>query len=137
MANLSEREQARAIGRELQDAIEDLTVQLAKDITLELNAATPEDTGLARESWIPARGNRRSVPAPTSPADAARAADQGLREIESFDLKRDKVIIVGNPTPYIEDLARGSSPKARTGFIGRVIASVVSRTRTIRSRRRR
>ena len=57
---LSEREQSRAIGRELREAVEDVTVQLAKDITLELSRATPEDTGLAQESWIPKRGNVRN-----------------------------------------------------------------------------
>ena len=134
---LSEREQARAIGRELLEAVEDVTVQIGRDLTVELSRATPEDTGLAQESWVPKRGNVRSLPPITSPEAAERAADQGLREIEGFDLTRDKVVTVGNQTKYIQDLARGSSPKARTGFIGRVIASVVSRTRTIRNRRRR
>ena len=132
----SGKAQMRRISREIDDLVSGVCINLAVDINRQLEANTPKDTGLAAKNWIASKkaGAGKFV----SPPSAAAAAQlQGIQAIKTFDVARDKRIILENNTPYISDLNDGSSRKAPPGFVQSSIARALRALRRSGGKRRR
>jgi hypothetical protein len=83
--------------------------ELAIEITANLIAATPVDTGHARANWVPSIGS----PFGSEVGDGG-AHDEGVVAILGAPLTAD--VFVSNNAPYIERLIAGSSSQAPPGW---------------------
>lgn len=116
---------------ELDQHVERVCVELAVNITAELIATTPVDTGWARANWVPNLGGpytgNATPPAQASDADTL-TQDGGLSSILAFKLS-DGAIFVSNRVPYIAALNGGSSTQAPAGFVEAAIDKVTAEAR--------
>ena len=106
----SEREQARAIGREMDRAIERVVRVLAVNVTAELTRANPVDTGWSKSNWIPSVGASVEE-APGSPENigpSSAAQDLGRSRVLTYRLRHGMAFITNN-VPYITALNAGRS----------------------------
>ena len=124
-----ELDQIDNIVNEMLDFTGARTAQLAQEITISLAESTPRDTGLAQAAWIPSR-------APGTPGRVLGRNDRGVRATEraqeravirltDYQIEQGRIFI-GNPVRYIEDLAEGSSPQAKSGYVRRVAVKAVA-----------
>ena len=100
-------------------------------VTEELRDATPEQTGLAKYSWIPSI-TFNDLPFDLDQGDVApsvqRARQQaGIAEVRTWTLNQGDIFIENNVV-YITDLNAGSSPQAPAGFVEVAILSGVARS---------
>ncbi len=109
----------------LEAAISAAAADLALEITANLVAATPVDTGHARANWIPSVGEP-----PSQEVDNAAAREAGIIEVAAFKLG-DGMISITNNAPYIGRLIAGSSSQAAPGWdlaaIDQSVATVQAR----------
>lgn len=89
---------------------------IAVEITSNLIASTPVDTGWARANWLPSVGAPRSSPAGSRESVSSGAQTSGLAQLRSYHLNRGAVFIANN-VPYIGDLNNGTSRQAPAGFV--------------------
>ena len=132
----SGKSQMGRISKEMDDFVSGVCIDLAVDINRRLEAATPQDTGLAAKNWIAAKkaGTGKFV---SPPAAAAAAQLQGIQAIKTFDSHRDERIIIENNVPYVSDLNDGSSRQAPPGFVQGSIARALRALRRSGGKRRR
>lgn len=110
-----------AIMAALERRVEQAVARVAVNVTHELVATTPVDTGWARANWIPAVG---------SPARGTGQSRQaaGLAEVVAFKLA-DGQAFVSNNVPYIRRLNGGSSKQAPSNFVEHAVAKGVQESR--------
>ena len=122
--------------RQVIDALNGVTEQLMRKITLDIVAnlqeTTPVDTGWARANWIPHIGaeldeDLRGI----SPDDARISGDQGrqqsgIAQVATNYTLTDGAIFITNNVPYIERLNDGSSTQAPAGFVQAAIDKAVT-----------
>ena len=122
-----ERKQIDSIIHEMLDFTGARTAELAQNITISLAEETPKDTGLAQAAWIPSRapGTPGRVPArnPAGVSRTERAQESGRDCVDGLSSRTWAQIFVGNPVRYIEDLAEGSSPQAKSGYVAADVAN--------------
>lgn len=122
------------------EAIEATVVALARNVTTELAAANPKDTGWSSVNWIPSIGKPakrggpgfdralRSREAKLALVPFETAAQQGaIREVGSFRLRMRQIFIT-NYVDYVKHLDAGSSPKAPRGWVRIAIEVGIGRT---------
>lgn len=130
------RDQVGSIMGELTGMVEASVKGLGRDLTVNLRAETPKDTGLAASSWIPNVG--KPGPAVSSKRtaegvqEARRAQEMGLAGLATYKLYRGP-IFVSNPQPYVLSLNDGNSSQAPSGFIPRTVTRTVRQTARKRS----
>ena len=109
--------------------VEKVCVELAVNISAELIATTPVDTGWARANWVPTLSAPYAAGRGAAPGKvdslATLAQSEGLAEILAFKLA-DGAIFVGNNVPYIARLNAGHSDQAPSGFVEAAIAKVLA-----------
>ncbi len=106
--------------------VEKRCVELAVNISAELIATTPVDTGWARANWVPSLTvpyGGRSLAGSGSALDVI-AQESGLSEVLAFKLA-DGAIFVSNHVPYIRRLNAGHSRQAPAGFVEAAIAKTL------------
>lgn len=124
--------QIRAIVRDIGRVTEHVVRKVTLDVTANLVATTPVDTGWARANWVPAIG----APAETgleditpTPDDAARARGQQQRALAGvatgYKTSQGRVF-VSNNVPYIGELNDGKSTQAPAGFVQQAIYKAVT-----------
>ena len=128
----TEREQIRAIERQLDGVIEQSVRQVATAVTRELVDATPRVTGTTAANWTPRIG------APYERAhfrrvDAVVAQTVGVLSLAGYRLRRGAVY-VSNALPWITSLNEGGSKRAPAGFVQQAIGRALRR---VSQRRRR
>lgn len=101
--------------------IEQAVARIAVNVTHELVAITPVDTGWARANWIPAVGQ------PARGTGTSRQA-AGLAEVVAFRLEHGKAF-VSNNVPYIRRLNAGHSKQAPAAFVEYAVAKGVAESR--------
>ena len=132
------RDQVDDIVGELAAMVEDSVKGLSRELTLNLTAATPKDTGLAARSWIPSAGRPAPPVAvgqrtPAGVRAAAEAQEAGLAELKNYNLGRGPVVITNGQT-YVLSLNDGHSRQAPSAFVQRTIVQTVRRGPRTRSR---
>lgn len=122
--------------------VEDLCVDITLNVTANLKASTPKDTGFAAANWVPTKGSpdrtriRRRDRSPESAVRRATVQATKESEVRSFKLRDGKLSVV-NRTPYLEQLNEGHSDQAGPGFVQRAVRKAVTTDlRNFRPRRR-
>jgi hypothetical protein len=110
-----------AIMAALDRHVEQAVVRVAVNVTAELTATTPVDTGWARANWIP------SLRTPASGTGATRQA-AGLAEVVAFRIADGKALVTNN-VPYIRFLNGGSSKQAPAMFVEQAVAKAVQESK--------
>ena len=121
----NDKQQIDAIMDELAELTEREVRKLALDVTNNLIASTPVESGLARNSWIPSIG----APVTSSPSEvgqAAAAQAAGKASLAGYRLPAS--IWVSNATPYIRLLNDGSSKQEPSGFVQRAIERALAQS---------
>ena len=116
-----DRQQIDQIVGELTALAERGVRKLALDVTTNLAAATPVDTGWARANWIPSIGQPVTSPvgSPGDVGQAATAQTAGLASLLGYRLPAS--VWISNHVPYIELLNTGSSKQEPAAFVQRAI----------------
>ena len=110
---------------------------LAAAIHADIVVGTPVKTGRAMGSWAASLVDPASLliqeglGTPDRSANAAEASARAVRTgqavIRRFKLAGNRIIIIANPVPYMQDLEVGSSRQAPHGVAARAIQSVMTR----------
>ena len=117
----------------LADEIAGLVEQDIRDtvisVTRALRDATPEQTGLAKYSWIPSI-TFNDLPFDLDQGDVEPSVQQarqeaGIAEVSQWTLNQGDIFIDNNVV-YITDLNAGSSPQAPAGFVEVAILSGIA-----------
>ena len=128
MPTRDERKQIDGIIDGLLDAVEGSAKGMARTLTITLAQDTPKATGFAAANWRPSRGRpeRGKLPPRNAAgvANAREAQEQGLKEIERYELEDGDLHVV-NDTPYINVLNDGHSKRAPRGFVQQAIQKTV------------
>ena len=125
------RDQVADIMGELTDMVEGTVKGLGRDLTLNLAAATPKDTGLAAASWLPRAGRpaepvARNQNTAEGVAIARQAQAQALAALDRYTLRQGQIII-RNSQGYVGALNDGHSGQAPSGFIQRTVEQTARR----------
>ncbi|MEO1208387.1 MAG: HK97 gp10 family phage protein [Cyanobacteria bacterium J06638_20] len=120
--------QVDRIARELERLGERIVRAIVFEVTAELVASTPVDTGWARANWIPSIGapntsTRTNRPTPGIVPSAAAEQAAGLAIMSTFELGQ--TAFITNNVPYISKLNGGSSTQAPANFVDRAVQSGV------------
>ena len=121
--------QAARINAELTAGFEQDVIETVETVQEELEASTPEATGLAARSSIPAIGEGDTTPVNASTTSVgAQAAKQeaGKQEIRQWKVGQPDITIT-NAAEHIVALNAGSSPKAPAGFVDLAALRAVNR----------
>lgn len=111
MSNLS-----RAISQELENIVRDESIELTKNVTIEIKDMTPVDTGHAMANWIPTYGspNKDIIGSKQDVSDVAYK--QAMSELDSYELSKGNLYLTNN-VEYIEVLNEGHSSQAPRAFV--------------------
>jgi hypothetical protein len=116
--------QIKAVMASLTAHVGEAVRRIAVEVTAELTAATPVDTGWARANWIPYLGVNTEKSDPVggsarSVGSAAGAQARGVVTIVTAPAKdlANKGAVVINAVPYIGILNDGHSQQAPAGFV--------------------
>ncbi len=115
--------QVLRIMAQLTDVVEHVVKQTAVNVTDNLIATTPIDTGFAVTNWIPTTGDPVANVAGFRDPSGINTGPQeiGLREI-SMNYKISKgAVYITNKVRYIGDLNNGTSTQEPRGFVQRAI----------------
>ncbi len=112
-AALNAAKAAQKLRDDLQDAYEDTLLDIGESLVF----FTPLLTGLSSSNWNLGSGSftptERGVEGGNKGAASINAMKAQIKNIHP----NTKTVVYSNPVDYIEDLERGSSPKARGGMI--------------------
>ncbi len=112
-AALNAAKAAQLLKDDLQDAYEETLLDIGKSLI----HFTPLLTGLSSSNWNlgvkTSEWSERGVQHGTKGQAAITAMTQQVKELHN----NTKTVVFKNPVDYIEDLERGSSPKAPAGMI--------------------
>lgn len=120
----------RIVLNTLDEFTEDLITQLTLQVTRELVADTPVDTGWARSNWIPSIGSPV-----TSPSGSKESRDRVIIDTSSQQEGLSRVttsyhlpslVFVSNNVPYISKLNNGSSRLAPSGYVQTAISKAIN-----------
>jgi len=109
------KEEFDKLDRETTETINQLSRLQALDTTNKLKAATPIDTGRARNSWSLTKNRNKFKDSKAGPVMPETLPPVSGDKVET--------LYITNGTPYIENLNQGSSKQAPTRFIEGVILS--------------
>lgn len=128
-------DQIDAIIADLDANAEQVAIDLALEITADLQVNTPIDIGWARAGWTPTigepyQGGRDLKPDPALVTVARARQAEGLNEVLQYRLT-DGPIWITNNVVYINRLNEGWSKQAPSGFVQTTIAQAVE---TVRAR---
>ena len=129
MPTPSERQQIASIVGELEDFAVEITRTITVEVTDELVASTPKDSGWARAGWRPGIGRPQLERIGNrSPGGVATArAQQDIDRALVAGYRGPPVPIhVTSTIPYIEPLNAGHSQQEPIGFVERSIEKGVS-----------
>ncbi len=119
--------------RALNKVTKQLITKLTLDVTANLIATTPVDTGWARANWIPTIGTPAlPLGSPTSRSEklsiaSAIDAQQQASLVSisaSYSIDQGSVFITNN-VPYIRELNNGTSAQAPRGFVQTAVEKAV------------
>lgn len=99
------------------------TIDATLEITYELIAHTPVDTGFARSMWVPSIGTPSTGEA-SDVADAEASQAAGQAQVLNFQPAQGSTFVTNN-ADYIQFLADGSSTQAPAGFVDAAVATGV------------
>lgn len=129
---MSRQRQLRAINQALDNFIGDLVQEITLEVTEQLVATTPVDTGWARANWVPQIGSPFSSTAGTRSEAENGFINAGVQEngiaavATTYRLDQGEVFVTNN-VPYITSLNQGSSSQAPTDFVPTSIATALRR----------
>lgn len=127
LKDLSKR--CRQLAKDIPKQVNELTIQVALDVTFDLIDTTPVDTSKALSSWKATR----IAPFPSEveayfpgnfgyTATSSRNAAKSDAESNLKNKKPGETIYIVNNADYIADLNNGSSKQAPSGFVEMSVA---------------
>lgn len=123
-------QRTRIVLNALDEFTEDLITRLTLQVTRELVADTPRDTGWARSNWIPAIDNPVTSPSGSKESRDAVVIDptaqqEGLARVTT-GYRLPSLVFVSNNVPYISKLNDGTSRQAPSGFVQTAISRAIN-----------
>ena len=128
----SEREQAAAIGRELNAVVERAVSSLATVVLDTVASTTPKDTGASASSWVANTRKNGPVVKRTGAGLAAGKARQAASRVKLLSYRLGSgPVHVGSSQPGISQLNSGSSQKEPAAFVQRSVSRALIATRVL------
>lgn len=112
--------QADDIAAELERGLAMQAKKLVLDVTANLIATTPVDTGWARANWFPSVGSPVMVASGSPAAPPTGQQQAAMVDVLRYTLEQGD-LWVANPVPYVVFLNYGTSSQQPSGFIERAI----------------
>ena len=125
-----EAAQIKQIMSELDNLVEQSTIDIALEVSDDLQRHTPKDTGYAAANWQPSVGSfsSRPVGTPGDPMPGYIAQVTGEGRVRRFTLQDGKIFIVNN-AEYIGQILSNS-------VVGNIIGGILTRINLLGPRRR-